>query len=150
MEKKTGIFVEGLTLHFGLKGKILDFKKFKEWLAYEDEHDVFYFNCLSDKTSFLTYLSKSGYILHVRKPIFYKNIEKYTTYGIDVELATIVMEKINDYDKFIIVSGKADYIPLVEKLVEYNKEVEIVNFKDSINSAFYNYKVTHIEDFFKN
>ncbi len=53
---------------------------------------------------------------------------------IDVELAIdiISMAYENDYDRAILVSGDGDFLPVVKKLKELNKEIEIWAFRYSL------------------
>ena len=59
-----------------------------------------------------------------------RKIEK----GVDVLLVVDMLSYAyeNKYDKAILVSGDADFIPAIEKLIDLGKKIEIWGFKNSI------------------
>ena len=148
---KTGIVIDGVTLFKGLKGKRLDFHKFKDWLSQENEITYAgYFNCVHNnegKIGFFSHLMKSGFMLFIRNPIYNYMTETYQTHGHDTELIIESIFNMDKFDKFILVSGKHNFMPLCEKMKMNNKNVEIIGFKDSVNNIFAKYPIRYIEDF---
>jgi len=53
------------------------------------------------------------------------------------------------FDKIIIVSGKSDFLPLVEVLTIQGKLVEIVGFNNNIGNVYSKYNTRFIEGFFE-
>ena len=148
---KTAIFIDGITLYHGLNGNLINFNEFKNWLNENNDNKIAsYFSCVdksNTKHKFFMHVHKSGFQMFIRKPKydFVKRI--LDTIDMNIELTTEAMMHINDYDKFILVSGKHDFLPLCEKLADNNIEVEIVGFKNNINKIFNKYKLRYVEDF---
>lgn len=148
---KLGIVIDGVTLFKGLKGQRLDFYKFKDWLAQENNITYAgYFNCVhtnEGKLGFFSHVMKSGFSMFLRSPIYNHSKESYQTHGFDTELIIESVLNMDKFDKFILVSGKHNFMPLCEKMVLNNKNVEIIGFKDSVNNIFSKYNIRYIEDF---
>ncbi len=145
---KKAIFIDGLLLHFSAMNKNFSYTKFKTLLKDLGIDTIYYFNCIKGKEDFLKKLLELGFILRIRKPISRKTDHVKTVYGVDTDIIMTVMEKINDYEDFYILSGKLDMIPLIEKLEEHNKKVTIVGFESSINAGFFNYKTLLLDNYF--
>jgi len=148
---KTAIFIDGKTLFYGLKDKRINFNNFKSWLL-EKNKDNFsgYFNCLDNvnsKQSFFGHIFKSGFKIFIRNPIKNYNDDTIAFNLSDVELTTEDIKNKDKYQKFILVSGKNDFLPLVEELATEGKEIEIVGFKDNVGAIFSKYKIRYIEKY---
>jgi len=61
-------------------------------------------------------------------------------FGIDILMASYMIElALNDrYDKAIIITGDADFSPVVRKLLDLNKDFEIRAFKSRISESMFN------------
>lgn len=145
---KKAIFIDGLLLHFSTINKNFSYSKFKTLLKDLGIDTIYYFNCIKEKEDFLKTLLELGFTLRVRKPINRKTDHVKTVYGVDTDITITIMEKINDYDEFYILTGKLDMIPLVEKLEENNKKVTIVGFENSINAGFFKYDTLILDNYF--
>jgi len=154
----TAIFIDGITLFHGLNGKRFHFNKFKSWLLQSSNNinvnniDVYsaYFNIVSNllsKQTFFSHVTKSGFITFIRKPLKNPLNGIYNLNHLNIELTVQAMSIHNKFDKFILVSGKYDYLPLCEKLKMYGKDIEIIGFKNSINKSFNKYSIRYIDDF---
>ena len=130
---RVAIFIDGLTLFHSMKGKKFQFGAFKDWLVGDDESTVSeYFTCVKDKDTklgFFGHVYKSGFTLNIYSPIYNQTNDSFNIHGVDIGLTVSAMDKIDEYDKIIIVSGKHDFLPLCEKLTLRGKKVEIVGFK---------------------
>ena len=150
---KTGIFIDGVTLFHGLEGQRFHFAAFKEWLKDGcDEGFAGYFNCVDSpgtKKKFFIHVQKSGFQVFIRKPKYDFAKRTLDMTDMNIELTTEAMHHINEYDKFILVSGKHDFLTLCEKIAEKGKVIEIIGFKNNINTAFNKYKLRYVEDFLK-
>lgn len=151
---KTAVFIDGVYLFRGLKGRKINFTEFKDWLVRE-EQDVTvlkYFNSMHDderKKKFLHHVTQSGFDLYVREPYYSAQRESYFSLGVDVELAIEAVYNMDRYDKIILVSGTRDFLPLCEKLTLNNKKVHIVGFSDSIHKTLRKYNISNINEFLK-
>jgi uncharacterized LabA/DUF88 family protein len=148
---RTVIFIDGLTLYHALKNDKIDFSKFKQWLIKDDECKFAgYYNCVVDKRnkkSFFTHVYKSGFDLFIYNPIYSSSHKKHIIYGVDIGITMNAIEKINEYDKLILVSGKYVFLPLCERLSLKGKLIEIVGYKNTINNVYSKYKQRYIDDF---
>jgi uncharacterized LabA/DUF88 family protein len=148
---KIGIFIDGSTLYYGLKSRKFDFRTFRDWLLQNDELTTgMYFNSFNNiesKKSFLGHVYMSGFKLYIRDPIYNQTEDKLNISISDVEFATEVMSKMDEFDKAIIVSGKYSYLPLCEKLTLNSKAVEVVGFKNSVNKNLRKYPIRYVDDF---
>ena len=150
---RLGIFVDGKTLFYGLRDKKINFFKFKAWLA--EKNDVTYagyFNCLDNvntKQSFFGHVFKSGFRIFIRNSIkkFKDDTIAFNLSDIELSLESIMNKDL--FDKIIIVSGKSDFLPLVEVLTIQGKLVEIVGFNNNIGNVYSKYNTRFIEGFFE-
>jgi len=71
---------------------------------------------------------------------FYDNILKpETSKRIDVLLAVTMLDKMNEFNEAILVTGDADFIPLIRKLkYEKGKKILLASFKDSLANDYVN------------
>jgi len=149
---KVGIFIDGETVFKGLKNKRLDFKSFKAWLAQDDNVAILgYFNCLhitDKKKKFIKTLSDLGYTLFLREPLYNYFEDKFMKHGLEIELAIESISRKDDFDKYILVSGKHNFLPVCEKLAMEGKDVEVVGYKNSTNNVFEKYNIRYIDDYF--
>ena len=148
---RIGIFIDGITLFHGLEGKRFHFGEFREWLK-DGNEDGFagYFNCVDNpgtKKLFFIHVHKSGFQVFIRAPKYDFIERKLDVTDMNIELTAEAMSHIDKYDKFILISGKHDFLPLCEKITQKGKEVEIVGFKNNINTAFNKYPLRYVEDF---
>ena len=150
-DMKIGIFIDGRDLFCGLNGKRINFGKFKKWILSDGEDGYAgYFTCVDDieaKINFFNHVKHSGFYVFVRKPKY--DIEKkcFVFGSMNVELAVEAMYHVNDYDKFVIVSGKHDFFLLCKKLENLGKEIEVIGFKNTVSNIFNKYNIRYIEDF---
>jgi len=150
---RVAIFIDGVTLFHSMKNKPrIHFGKFKKWLVGDDEVvDAQYFTCVKTKDNkirFFGHVFKSGFALNVFEPMYNKRKDDFSIHGVDIGIAVSAMDKLDNYDKIILVSGKHDFLPLCEKLTLKGKKVEIVGFINVINNIFDKYSIRHIEDFY--
>ena len=79
--------------------------------------------------------NKSGYTIKTsfNKIALGDRIEKKVDIKIAIDMISLAYE--NAYDTAVLVSGDGDFIPVVKKLKQMNKNVEIWGFKYSIANA---------------
>lgn len=118
----------------------IDYRKFKQILA-KDDHLVgaFIYMGIPDqiypkKRRFLDYLVAQGYVIQSR-PVKTTPEGKKIQKRLDIFLYRDVVELgIEDtYDKAILVSGDSDFIEIVKKLKQLEKEIEIWGFINSMS-----------------
>jgi len=148
---KVAIYIDGITLFHSMKGKKFHFGELKDWLTGDDELvTAEYFTCVKEKETklgFFGHIYKSGFVLNIYSPIYNKSRDSFNIHGVDIGIAVSAMDKIDEYDKIILVSGKHDFLPLCEKLTLKGKKVEIVGYQNVINNVFEKYSIRHMEDF---
>jgi uncharacterized LabA/DUF88 family protein len=154
MVERVGIFIDGANIFYGMKGKLLDFEKFKSWLADGREAtEASYFNaCQKDNEEmqkFFNYVKATGFKVYVKQTTLNSVTHEYKQAGIDVYLTVKALRFNKNYDTFILVSGDYDYIPLIEELKRFNKKIEVVSFKDCLHPIYKadSFNVRYMEDF---
>jgi len=150
---RVAIFIDGITLFHSMKNKKFHFGAFKDWLVGDDKvTHAQYFNCVKNKETkkgFFSHVYKSGFVLNIYSPIYNKSKKLFSLHGVDIGITVSAMDKIDDYDKFILVSGKHNFLPLCEKLTLKGKKVVIVGFKKVINNIYDKYSLKYIDNFYK-
>lgn len=118
----------------------IDYSKFKQILA-KDDHLVgaFMYMGIPDqiypkKRRFLDYLMAQGYVIQSR-PVKTTPEGKKIQKQLDIFLYRDIVELgIEDtYDKAILVSGDSDFIEIVKKLKQLEKQIEIWGFLNSMS-----------------
>lgn len=79
--------------------------------------------------------NNSGYIIKTsfNKIAREQRIEKKVDIKIAIDMISLAYE--NEYDTAVLVSGDGDFIPVVKKIIELGKEIEIWAFKYSLANA---------------
>jgi uncharacterized LabA/DUF88 family protein len=87
---------------------------------------------LPKKLGFLKYLRSQGFVIQP-KPIRISPSGKKKQKGVDIFIYKDIVELAEDdsYDKAILVSGDSDFLDVVKKLKELEKEIEIWSFRKS-------------------
>ena len=153
---RLAIFVDGANMFYAQKenGWFIDWENFHRFFtANRDVFGVFYFTATpsaSDPTAvqgyrrFKRFLQFTGYRVidkEVRVIQDKATGEVIRVKGnLDIELVFRMLATINSYDEMILVGGDADYIPVIEHLINLGKTVHVVGQKgttaiDLINSA---------------
>jgi hypothetical protein len=86
----------------------------------------------SNNSRFLESMAGFGYEIQTRTMRFEKGVNKPFHTDWDVGITIDSLEKIDSYDTFILASGDGDYTPLLAKLRERNKRIEIYTFQGSM------------------
>lgn len=135
------------------KGKLLDFKKIKNFLNDKFNPDsivIYYYSAypskgtrdydLNGKHRFFTYLKK-GLGFKVRK----KELKRIIIHGengktvmekgdMDVEISVDASDCINSYDTMVLFSGDSDFLYLISYLRKRGKKVYIFSSKNNISN----------------
>jgi len=94
-----------------------------------------------DSTKFEAKLKNIGYSIRVKNS--YKMIRDnrvfYRQANHDVNITLDCLDKIDTFDKWILMSGDGDFINLCKYLKEKGKQVEIWSFKECLNRDVYKY-----------
>ncbi len=94
--------------------------------------------------------NKSGYIIKASfdKVAFHNVIEKKIDIQIAIDMVSLAYE--NAYDTAVLVSGDGDFIPVVKKIKELEKNIEVWAFKYSLANAlkepFDQKKIYYLDD----
>ena len=152
---RLAIFVDGANMFYAQKtdGWFIDWGRFyHHFTANRDIFGAYYFTAtpsvdrpeaVQAYRRFKRFLQYTGYRV-IDKEV--RVIEDKTTGQIkvkgnlDIELVFRLLATINSYDEVVLVGGDADYIPVIEHLVNLGKTVHIVGRKgftaiDLINAA---------------
>ena len=115
-----------------LKNVITKNRKLHEIILYEG---VIYPMSPGKKKWYKDLKNNSGYIIKTsfNKIALGARIEKKIDIKIAIDMISFAYEK--KYDTAVLVSGDGDFIPVVKKLKEMNRNVEIWGFKYSIANA---------------
>ncbi|HEY0088602.1 MAG TPA: NYN domain-containing protein [Candidatus Lokiarchaeia archaeon] len=115
-----------------LKNLIIKDRKLHEIFLYEG---VLYPISSEKKKWYKDLKNKSGYVIKASfDKITYNNtIEKKIDIQIAIDVISLAYE--NAYDTAALVSGDGDFIPVIEKLLELKKNVELWAFKYSLANA---------------
>lgn len=150
---RIGIFVDGLTLYKSMDGRKIPFNRLYEWIRQDDEVTYAgYFTCVNNtegKKSFLQHVFKSGFELFIRQPLYNRNTEKYIMHGTEVEMSIEAIHNMDKFDKFVMVGGKHNFLPLCEKMTMNGKQVEIIGAKEGINEVYNKYPMRYMDEFFE-
>jgi len=123
------------------KGKRIDFEKV--WNYFNSREAEFLTSALVymirspafDSKGFENKLKTLGYGLKIRTAVKTgpKGKETYIRSDQDMPIVIDCLNKINSFDKLILMSGDGDFSFLCEDLRNKNKQVEIWSFKESFN-----------------
>lgn len=152
---RVAIFVDAANMFYAQKanGWFIDWGKFYDYYTRNrDSFGVFYFTAtpsverpeaVQAYRRFKRFLQYKGYRV-IEKEV---RVIKDDTTGhvrvkgnLDIELVFRMLVTVNSYDEVILVGGDADYIPVIEHLINLGKTVHVVGQKgmtaiDLINSA---------------
>lgn len=105
-----------------------------------------------DSSKFEAKLQSIGYNLRIRNTVKITRNQRpiYKQSNHDVNITIDCMDRINTFDKWILMSGDGDFADLCAHLKKKNKKIEIWSFKECHNSALEQYadKLYFIEDEF--
>lgn len=151
-EEKVGIFVDGANIFYGLKGRRIDFSNLKKWIAGDRKVSVAaYFNASQKENStmqnFFAHVKKCGFELYVKQTTKNSITNEWKQSGVDVYLTVISMDYTDKYDTFILVSGDYDYMPLVNRMKNRGKNIEIISFKYCMHPIYKRWPVKYMDDF---
>lgn len=150
------IFIDGSNVHWGIKGYNkenktnlkLDYAKLISLLLKSRTLVRVIYYCSkpippgrTSQIKFFDYLRSLG-IQVIEKPLKTRYVEK----GVDVALATdlIGMAWENAYDVAVIVSGDADYVGAVTKVMSKGKNVEVASFRKCLSKELKEAALTKI------
>jgi len=106
----------------------------------------------SDQVSTIDPLSKPNRFVYPRDWVrFFKNSRPlYTQTNQDVAITVECIDRMNSFDKWILMSGDGDFVDLCKYLKHREKKIEIWSFKECFNPALEPYadKMYFIEDKF--
>jgi len=159
------IFMDGSNLHWGIKGYNrenqtnlkIDYRKLISLLLKSRTLTRAMYYCSkpippgrSSQIKFLDYL-RSIEIQVIEKPLKTRydpatNSTRYVEKGVDVALATdlIGMAWEDAFDTAIIVSGDADYVGAVSKVMSKGRNVEVASFRRSLSKELKEAALTKI------
>ena len=126
--KRVGVFIDSANLYHALnkQGFYISFERMSEWFRQQSKELILNLYTAHDpedekQQEFLAKLDNLGYKL-ITKPI--KVFENSTKGNMDIELAVDAIERVKDYDVFVLFSGDGDFGYLLQYL--HNKGIETV------------------------
>ena len=122
------------------KGQKIDFEKI--WQYFNSRETEFLTNAVIylirgedfDSSKFEAKLTTVGYNIKAKNILKTRDKRSGQT-NHDVGITVDCMDKINTFDKWILMSGDSDFVELCKYLKQKNKKVEIWSFKECYNSA---------------
>jgi len=148
------VFIDAFNVWNAVKSvkKFIEYKKLKTYFIHNfsaSKVEIFYYDAypkdgtrdynLDGKHKFYTYLKKGlGFIVRKKElkriSIIGENEESIIEKGnMDVEITIDALHNINKYDTAVLLSGDADFLPLVNYLKNCGKKVYIFSSKDNIS-----------------
>ena len=138
------IFIDNSNIFKGFRkyNTKVDYEKLKNIIARgRDLKDIFLYEGVvypmspQKKKWYEDLKRKSGYVIKASFDKIAANdaIEKKIDIKMAIDIISLAYE--NAYDKAVLVSGDGDFIPVVNKLKEMNKSVELWAFKYSLSNA---------------
>ncbi|MFH1500923.1 MAG: NYN domain-containing protein [archaeon] len=163
--KRVAIFIDGNNFYFGLRKlysnnkslKNFDFQKFAQFLAGKNEVvAIYYYNAILDvELNPKKYKSQKEFFEKLKQiPNFHLVLCKLLKRNIvgtkkfyyiikedDINMAVDMVENAcdNNFDIAILVSGDGDFVPAVRSVMNKNKIVENVYFKNSSSRNLKNF-----------
>ena len=142
--ERIAIFMDNSNIFQGFRkyNVKVDYEKLKNLIIKDRKlHNIFLYEGVlypisSEKKKWYKDLkNKSGYVIKASfDKITYNNtIEKKIDIQIAIDVISLAYE--NAYDTAALVSGDGDFIPVIEKLLELKKNVELWAFKYSLANA---------------
>ena len=139
---RTIIFIDHANLFHSIEDlkMRIDYKKFKQILA-KDDYLVGAFMYMGipetvypKKRRFLDYLTSQGYVIQSR-PVKTTPSGKKIQKQLDIFLYRDIVELATEdvFDRAILVSGDSDFIEIVKKLKQLQKQIEIWGFINSMS-----------------
>jgi len=149
-KKRVGIFIDGANIYHGIKDKRINLNVFKEWLINNDDCvELHYFNNVGPGTisNFFHALERRGFKIHILKTVQNKITKEFHQKGTDVNLAVQAVSKHACFDKFVLVSGDYDFMPVVDFMKHAKKEIEVVSFKQCMHPFYNRFEHRLLDDF---
>lgn len=140
------------------KGQRIDFEKI--WNHFNSRETEFLTNAFIytvhgsgfDSSKFESKMTNVGYKIVVKNSlkILKNNQVYYKQTNHDVGLTIDCIERLDQFKKWILMSGDGDFVELCKFLKRNNKQIEIWSFKECYNSALepYSDKIYFIDDNF--
>jgi uncharacterized LabA/DUF88 family protein len=126
---KNYAFIDGQNLHMGLRdsGIALDFRKFRIYL--QEKYDVFaayyFIGYMQENQSLYDMLQRAGYVLQ------FKEVSKDHTGkakgNVDVDLTLRVIDKLQEYDRAVLVTNDGDFASVVTYLIGKGKFEKVLS-----------------------
>ena len=91
----------------------------------------------SRNSRFLESLQKFGYQVKTRQMRYEKGVDKPFHTDWDVGISVDAITDQDQFDTFIMVSGDGDFIPLIKRLQDKDKRVEIYTFERTASQNLY-------------
>lgn len=160
MNGSTFIQVDLQNLFFAARnhGQKIDFEKI--WEHFNSRENEFLNEALVymirsqdfDSSKFEAKLKSIGYSLRIKQAFKLQNKNRtiYKQTNQDVLITIDCMDKINSFDKWVLMSGDGDFADLCSYLKKRHKQIEIWSFKECYNHNLEMYadKIHFIEDNF--
>jgi uncharacterized LabA/DUF88 family protein len=120
---KNFAFIDGQNLDLGLReiGVTLDFRRFRIYLRDRLQVvEAYYFiGYIPEQKQLYTNLQRAGFVLEFKEVA--RDRDGKAKGNIDVDLTLHAVDKINKYDRAVIVTSYGDFASLVSYLIKKNK-----------------------------
>jgi len=129
------------------QGQKIDFEKI--WAYFSDRETEFLTDAIVymiqsedfDSSKFEQKLRTTGYSLRIKKAVklFKGGRYVYRQTNHDVAIAVDCMDRLNSFNKWILMSGDGDFADLCHYLKQKGKTIEVWSFKECYNSTLEQY-----------
>jgi len=148
---RTAVFIDGANVFYQLEDARVrfDFKSLiEEKLVSKNDElvAVHYFNSSAggeELKKFFHVLKMQDIQVHILDAVLQDGV--FRQKGVDVLLAVTAVASMDSYDKIIIVSGDADFLPLGEYLKTSGKNVFFAGFKRTFGQLFKSFKKIYLD-----
>jgi uncharacterized LabA/DUF88 family protein len=143
VKNRIAMFIDGSNLYHSAKelGYEINYQDFFDW--FQDANSVcqaFFYTGIDSSNQqqkqFLYRLESYGYQIISKEVVKRFNGSKKA--NLDVELALDLVNKANDYDTAILVSGDGDFSEAIKQVKALNKRVEVISFRSTTSQRLIN------------
>ena len=138
-------FLDGQNLHLGVKESQwnIDYSKFRVYLRekYNVGEAYYYFGYIDeDQQDLYDNLQRSGFIVKFKEHSSYQETKKKGNVDTDIvfEVMKQIIEKGEQFDKIVLVSGDGDYKKMVDYLIKKDRFEKILFPNKKFYSSLYN------------
>lgn len=132
IDKFAAVFIDGDWLYTTAQriGKKVDYSNLIRTLRdkFGKKTRVYFYGAINPKDKrqniFYKTLKRNGYLIRLERLI--KTEAGFISKGVEIALATDAMQLLSSFEKFVLVSGDGDFVPLLEKIKKAGVEISVI------------------------